>query len=235
MSLTSEQVFLFRHNGFTKLPEPLPTDMIVRLKETILRDIRDEVAPVVRDRDDRVVRISNLWGRDPVFDAALTCAQVLDPLACLLGENIELILNRHNHATLRLASDPGNYFHRDILQWSRGIVTILFYLEDTTLENGCTWVVPGSHLLPGVSSTTLAEEESVQRSGVLDQAVPVPMPAGGLLALDSLVMHSPGENRTTASRMSMTAGYHSVDELSNVENPKRALVRGTHIYLGNDK
>jgi hypothetical protein len=35
--------------------------------------------------------------------------------------------------------------------------------------------------------------------------------------------------------MSMTAGYHSVDELSNVENPKRVLVRGTRIYMGNDK
>jgi len=34
--------------------------------------------------------------------------------------------------------------------------------------------------------------------------------------------------------MSLTAGYHSVDELSDVENPKRALVRGTRLYLGND-
>jgi ectoine hydroxylase-related dioxygenase (phytanoyl-CoA dioxygenase family) len=235
MSLNSEQIFLFRHNGFIKLPEPLPSDMVARLVETIRRHIHEEVAPIVRDRQDRVVRISNLWGRDPIFDAALTCPQVLGPLVSLLGANIELILNRHNHATLRLASDPGNYFHRDILQWTRGIVTILFYLEDTNLENGCTWVVPGTHLLPGLSSTTLAQEESIQRSGVLDQAVPVPMPAGGLLAMDSLVMHSPGENKTTSSRMSMTAGYHSVDELSNIENPKRVLVRGTRIYMGNDK
>src|SRR5947207_2942798 len=110
MSLTSEQVFLFRHNGFLKLPEPLPPDTVAQLKETILRDIRDEIAPIVRDGQDRIVRISNLWGRDPVFDAALTCPQVLDPLECLIGANIEMILNRHNHATLRLASDPGNYF-----------------------------------------------------------------------------------------------------------------------------
>jgi len=62
------------------------------LKETVRRHIHEEVAPIVRDRQGRVVRISNLWGRDPVFDAALTCTQVLDPLQCLLGANIELIL-----------------------------------------------------------------------------------------------------------------------------------------------
>src|SRR5438105_2081288 len=77
MSLTSEQVRLFRHNGFLKLPRPLPVETVERLKETIWRNLHGEVAPVVRDKQGRLVRISNLWGRDPVFDAALTCAQVL--------------------------------------------------------------------------------------------------------------------------------------------------------------
>ena len=34
--------------------------------------------------------------------------------------------------------------------------------------------------------------------------------------------------------MSLTVGYHSVDELSDVVNPKRVLVRGNRIYKGND-
>ena len=235
MILTREQVHLFRHNGFLKLPGKLPAERVTRLKEMIRAHIRDEVAPVSRDKQGRIVRISGLWGRDPVFDETLTCPEVLDPLQDLIGANIELILNRHNHATLRMAQDPGNYFHRDILQWTRSIVTIIFYLQETHLENGCTWVVPGTHLLPGVASTTLSDEEAVLRSGVLEQAVPVPMSAGGLLALDSLTMHSPGENRTEGTRMSMTVGYHSVDELSGFDNPKRVLVRGQRIYMGNDR
>ncbi len=234
MGLTSDQVHLFRHNGFAKLPASLPPETVDCLKETIHSHIRDERAPIVRDRQGRVTRISNLWNRAPIFNEVLACTEVLDPLEALLGPNIELILNRHNHGTLRLAEDPGNYFHRDVLQWSRSIVTILFYLEETNLENGCTWVVPGSHLLPGVAGTTLADEEAVLRSGVLDQAVPVPMPAGGLLAIDSLIMHSPGPNKTTGTRISMTVGYHSVDELAGMENPKRVLVRGKRVYLGND-
>jgi len=234
MSLTPEQVRLFRHNGFIKLPGRLPSERVTRLNEAIRSDIRAEAEPLVRDRQGRVVRISDIWGRAPVFQETLTSPEVLDPLEALLGPNIELVLNRHNHATLRLAEEGADYVHRDVLQWSRTIVTVLFYLEETTVENGCTRVIPGSHLFPGVTSFSLAEDEQIQRAGILDQAVPVPMPAGGLLAIDSFLMHGAGRNHTEGTRVSMTVGYHSVDEISDVVNPKRVLVRGTRPYKGND-
>lgn len=234
MMLTAEQTALFRHNGFLKLPRPLPNATVALLKTTIEEHIQSARAPVARNGQDRVVRISDLWGRGTPFREALTGPEVLDPLESLLGPNIEMVLNRHNHATLRVAGDGTDYPHRDILQWSRSLVTVLFYLEETTLENGCTFVIPGSHLLPGIASLRIAEDETVRRMDILDQALPVPMSAGGLLALDSFVMHAAGTNKTMGTRMSMTAGYHSVDELSGVENPQRVLVRGTRIYLGND-
>jgi ectoine hydroxylase-related dioxygenase (phytanoyl-CoA dioxygenase family) len=240
MKLTPEQVRFFRHNGFLKLPGRLPEEAegplptVARLKETVWRHIREEIAPVMRDRDGRVIRISDIWNREPLFRDAVTCPAVLDPLESLLGPNIELILNRHNHAYLRLAGDGADYLHRDILQWTRSIVTVIFYLEETTLENGCTRVIPGTHLLPGISSNRLEQDEALRQSGLLEQVVPVPMPAGGMLAIDSLVIHGPGRNHTDSTRMSLTVGYHSVDELSDVPNPKRVLVRGERPYMGND-
>jgi phytanoyl-CoA hydroxylase len=234
MSLTPDQVRLFRHNGFLKLPAPLPAEIVEELKAAIWSDIQGEVEPVVRDRDGRVVRLSHIWGRVPVFRSALTRPEVLDPLEALLGANIELITNRHNHASLRVAGDGMDYLHRDILQWTRSIVTVLFYLEETTVENGCTLVIPGTHLLPSRTSLRLAEDEEIRRSGVLEQSVPVPMPAGGLLAIDSLLFHGPGNNRTDSSRISLTVGYHSVDELAGAPDPKRELVRGQRLYMGND-
>jgi phytanoyl-CoA hydroxylase len=232
--VTPEQVAFFRHNGFLKLPELLPAEMVTQLKESVWKDVKEEVAPIVRDKQGRVVRISDLWQRGTPFREAFTSPQVLDPLEALLGPNIELVTNRHNHATLRLAGDGSYYPHRDVLQWSRTIVTILFYLEDTTVENGCTWVVPGSHLLPGRPENSLAGDAEVQKWGLFEQSVPVPMPAGGLLAIDSMIMHTAGHNTTPGSRMSMTVGYHSVDELMRAENPARVLVRGERIYKGND-
>ncbi len=58
--------------------------------------------------------------------------------------------------------------------------------------------------------------------------------AGGMLIIDSLIFHGAGKNRTDDTRMSMTVGYHSVDELSKVENPQQILVRGEQIYLGSE-
>ena len=58
------------------------------------------------------------------------------------------------------------------------------------------------------------------------------MPVGGLLAIDSLLWHSVGPNRTGQTRTSMTMGYHSVDDLASVEDPQRLLVRGGRAYTG---
>jgi ectoine hydroxylase-related dioxygenase (phytanoyl-CoA dioxygenase family) len=232
MSLTPEQVLLFRHNGYHKLQNRLPEELVERLKTAIWTDIKNEVEPIVRNREGRVVRISNVMDRAPIFREAAASPLVLDPLESLLGPNIELVTNRHNHATLRTAAETkADGLHRDVRQWSRTIFTVLFYLEETTVENGCTVVVPGTHHFPG-HARSLYDTEWARN--LMDQAVPVPMPAGGLLIIDSMVLHSTGENKTAGTRMSMTIGYHSADELMDMENPKRILVRGERQYAGND-
>ena len=179
----------------------------------------------------RVVRISGVVDREPVFFETASSPLVLDPLESLLGPNIELIRNRHNHATLRLASENRpEGLHRDVRQWSRTIFTVIFYLQETTVENGCTLVVPGSHHFPGVSGRLYDEART---RNLLDQALPVPMPEGGMLVIDSMIMHGVGQNQTEGTRMSMTVGYHSVDEIADLENPHRMLVRGERPYDGN--
>ncbi len=231
MALTPQEVQLFRHNGFIKLPTRLPEERVAALKAATLKDMQEGVEPIVR-QNGRIIRISDLWGRDGIFRETITCDEILNPLESLLGPNIEFVLNRHNHIYLRdRGSTHSLELHRDVRHWSRTIVTVLVYLENTTLENGCTHVVPGSHLLPAFSD--IRGDEPLRRIA-LGQTIPVPMPAGGMLAIDSMMIHSTGINQTDGTRMSMTLGYHSMDELSPPDNPKRVLVRGKHIYNGND-
>lgn len=232
--LTTEQVRLFRHNGYLKLESQLSQDLQVRLRAAIHADVDAEREPVVRNKAGRVVRLSRLLDRDPAFREAATAATVLEPLVSLLGANIEIVHNRHNHATLNPASDRSDTFHRDSTQWSRGLVTVIFYLEATDLDNGCTHVVPGTHLLPGVEVLHKVEEQTwVEAARVTGQAVPVPMPAGGLLAIDSLIFHRIGMNHTDGTRVSMTLGYRSVDDLTGAA-AKSELVCGERVYRGND-
>jgi phytanoyl-CoA hydroxylase len=240
MGLTVEQHHFFRHNGFIKLPERIPSQIIAELKNTILSHIEDRVEPITVDQHNRPIRISRIWERGGIFQSVITHPCVLNPLETLLGPNIEYLLNRHNHATLRLKDDHysamSTGIHRDVDQWTRTIVTVLFYLEDTNLDNGCTYVVPGTHLAQGrpYGSPTIDDDPALRASGILDQRVPVPMPAGGLLAIDSMLFHAAGQNKTDGSRISMTAGYHSVDDFAGVSDPKRVLVCGEKTYQGND-
>jgi ectoine hydroxylase-related dioxygenase (phytanoyl-CoA dioxygenase family) len=54
---------------------------------------------------------------------------------------------------LRTAQEKNSGLHRDVKQWSRTIFTVIFYLEETNLDNGCTQIVPGTHHLPGIGTS----------------------------------------------------------------------------------
>ena len=228
MSLTPEQTWLFRVAGFVKLPQALPPETVQALLDAIQDDIDGAVEPVVRNAEGRIVRLSNVMARAAIFRDVATSPLVLDPLQDLLGPNIELLLNRHNHATLRLPDPRAEALHRDVPQWSRGIVTVIFFLEDSTCEKGCTQLIPGSHLLPWTDDPAAA----VARGRLADQVVRAEMPAGGMLCIDSLLWHGVGSNKTGQTRTSMTIGYHSADDLASVADPQKLLVRGTRPYIG---
>lgn len=229
MALTPEQQWLFRVSGFVKLPGALPGETVRALLHAIHEDIERQAEPVVRNAEGRIVRLSNVLDRAPIFREVATSPLVLDPLQDLLGPNIEITRNRHNHATLRLADPRAEALHRDVPQWSRPIVTVIFYLEESTSEKGATQLVPGSHLLPWA-----ADSSAIERAGLAEQVVRAEMPAGGMLCIDSLIWHGVGANRTKETRTSMTMGYHSVDDLASLEDPQTLLVRGRRPYAGND-
>ena len=231
MKLTPQEIELFRHNGFVRFPTQLPKDHVEALKAAALKDMVEVVEPVAR-QDGRIIRISAVWQRGGIFRETIACDEILNPLESILGPNIVFVLNRHNHIYLRDAGSTHSLeLHRDVRHWSRTIATVLIYLEDTNLENGCTRVVPGSHHLPAFASLN---DDAIQEIAA-SQAIPLPMPAGGMLAIDSMIIHSAGVNRTDSTRMSMTLGYHSTDELEAEDNPRKVLVRGTRPYRGNDK
>ncbi len=232
--LSRDELELFRNNGYLKLPVTLPSDTVFELRDTILRDVQDAVEPVVRDDRGHVVRISQVWNRGGIFQQVLAYDRVLDCLESVLSPNIVLTLNRHNHCTLRTAGAGGEgWWHRDVSHWTRTVVSVLFYLDDAPLERGCTHVVPGSHRLRyaprGAEGVGAFEDE-----GIMRQSVPVPCQSGDMLLINGLILHCLGKNLTDKTRMSMTAGYHDVDELYGMSNDKCVLVRGEPVYEGND-
>ncbi len=192
--------------------------------------IREEVEPLKRV-DGCIVGASDLWSRQGSFKQIINCGELLDCVESLLGPNIEFLRNRHNHAFLRRKGWTQSLeLHRDVMQWSRTRLSLMIYLEPASIESGCTLVIPGSHLLPSFSS-----DEYLSEAGILEQAIPIPMPAGGILAMDGFVIHRAGTNESDRTRLTMTLAYQCVDELTEHEVSSRVLVRGKRLYLGNDR
>lgn len=73
-------------------------------------------------------------------------------------------------------------------------VAVWHALTDATLENGCPWVVPGSHRGPA---------GDFERDG----AMPVPLSAGDVLVLHARLRCRSTDNHSTLTRVSVVVDY----------------------------
>lgn len=236
--LSHRQVLFFRHNGYLKVPTQLPEATCQELTRVTQELFQDGDEPIRRNSDGEVVRVSNVLARNPIIREVFESNVLLDPLEGLIGPNIELLSNRHNHATRNIGTPEASRLHRDVLQWANTIVCAMVYLEDSTIAAGCTELVPGSHLLPFVGTPnnggTWMDEHSIY-SDLIQQVVPVPMPAGGILLFDGVIFHRAGHNSGPTDRLALTMAYRPVDELAMPTESlqHRRLVRGERLYRGN--
>ncbi len=246
MTLTAEEFFLFDHNGYLLVSQTLTPAMCQLLITTISQQAAQRIPPLVCEDPARpgygkpgdvlgarVIRLSKVLARAPIFQQAASAPPLMAVLQDLLGPHVDVVLNRHNHVTLRPPGAAQLEWHRDAANWSRPILSAVFYLEDSILENGCTWVLPGSQHM-------LAYHAQLEGHGRMDslarlgqQALPVLAKAGDVLLFNGLLLHGAGANRTQATRMSMTLGYHAVDELGFAEEPHKSLVAGERILRHN--
>jgi hypothetical protein len=131
-----------------------------------------------------------------------------------------------------LTKDPGEpalYWHQDWMQWndpmSRSpwpqIIFLSYYLSDTTVENGCLKVIPGTHLnriplhddmVPAheQGARSIEEDHPVMFSDHPDQ-VDLMVKAGSLVLADARVLHSAHRNLTDKRRTLILAWHRRPD------------------------
>ncbi len=79
-------------------------------------------------------------------------------------------------------------------------VTCWLALDDADIDNGCLWVIPGSHRNGTVSHQNGAGPFRVGHEGPAADGIPVPVRRGSVLVFSSLLMHRSGPNNTDRSR-----------------------------------
>jgi phytanoyl-CoA hydroxylase len=79
-------------------------------------------------------------------------------------------------------------------------VTCWLALDDADVDNGCLWVIPGSHRRGTVRHRNGAGPFRVGYDGPDVDGVPVPVRRGSVLVFSSLLMHRSGPNTTDRPR-----------------------------------
>ena len=234
--MTDEDRWYFLHNGFYRVPQLLPEELIGRLNASTDNQIEQKLEPIVWEPakvgESIVRRLSKILERDPVYMEAATHPFVLDALEGVLGPNIELITNKHNHLMVRPGDSAVVPWHSGEEPWDVRLITVLIYLQESTTENGCVRIVPGSHLRP-FQHPRRPQYETFHDAPFFNQSVPVPMPRGGVLLFNDSCFHGADVNQPDRSRRSMTLAYqtHDVHDIRKDE-PEKILVRGKREYVG---
>ena len=90
------------------------------------------------------------------------------------------------------------------------LIAAQVYLDDSTIDNGCIEVVPGSHrlgLLNHFRDGVFTEQVQGDLSAFDESKVAVPMTAGGVVLWSSLTLHSSGPNRSDRPRRAVVFEY----------------------------
>ena len=122
-------------------------------------------------------------------------------------------------------------------------IFLSYYLVDTTRENGCLRVIPGSHrtrhrlhdILPDAHGEELQALEDLSHPAFADYpgAVDVPLGAGDLLIADARLLHAAWPNRSDRRRTLLLAWHDAFSfpepaELVDRGDPRRRQERRPH-------
>jgi phytanoyl-CoA hydroxylase len=173
---------------------------------------------------------------------------VVDLLTAVIGPNVKLV---QTMLFIKSEGRPGQAWHQDeyfIPTRDRSLTAAWIALDDATVENGCLWVIPGSHrrgvLYPDREHEDAAFDCTVESYGFAyseADAVPVEVPAGALVLFNGYLLHRSLPNTGAhGMRRAFVSHYMSAESLLPWQPPGqgewmgKADVRDVLLVAGED-
>lgn len=240
MKPTQEQITFFKENGYLNVGPVLTSEELETARTAYDRIFGATEKPAsYRNLGQKegeelprgaVLQIIDMWRLDPIFEHLLHKEELLDVIEGLMGHpNIRLY---HDQALFKPA------LHGDIVPWHQdngywhlepaAAMSMWIALDDADVENGCMWVVPGSHLA-GEAGHQRAGQYVAQLKADADEsiAVAVPLPAGSAMIHHCRTLHMTKPNDSPRQRRAWVMHYMPADTKQNGEYfASRPLLRG---------
>jgi phytanoyl-CoA hydroxylase len=219
-------------DGYVVVPDALPPAELATLRAESVRLCRGEAGTVdgllpagPDDPDGEVLRrylcVHFPHKISPVMHDALHLPAVVDVLTRVIGPDVKAM---QSMLFIKAEGKPGQAWHQDeffIPSRDRSLTGVWIALDDATIENGCLWVLPGSHrrgvLYPDREhddeqfDCTIEAFDFPYRD---EDAVPVEMPAGAALVFNGYLLHRSLPNTSSQGmRRALVNHYMSAQSL----------------------
>ena len=166
-----------------------------------------------------VRRLMQACARDPVYREWATSAQLASRLHQVIGPSLELSQVHHNCImTKNPAFSSATSWHQDIRYWSfekPELVSVWLALGPEHEENGCLWLVPGSHKMDfgreRYDQDLFFRTDISQNQHVLQAKVTAELDEGDVLFFHCRLLHAAGRNRTSLTKFAAVFTYHATD------------------------
>lgn len=239
--LTNDQVDRFMEDGFLLVENALSPDQLSALNtdfetwveesrqyastygETIDGRARFDVEPGHCAETPAVRRISSPVEISDNYLEAMRNNRALDAVAQLFNPNIKFINCKVNSKLPGTATEVK--YHQDFLfetHSNDNLMTVLFFLDDVTMENGPLEVVPGSHVGPlyehwhgGVFTGAITQELEDE---LRPKAVHCTGPAGSACLMHTRLVHGSNPNNSNNPRTLFIVSYGAEDAQSLITN-----------------
>lgn len=204
----------YHHQGFLTEDGIFSAAEIARLREVVeAQDFADGYK-----MGDGTVHSLSLAAAHPELQALACDPRLVARLVPLLGEDICLQHSKLAAKPVKAGSGPFAW-HQDFAFYPHSntdLLSVMVMLDDADEDNGCMWMVPGSHrlgLLPhedarGVFTAACTRRELWEIPGA---AVPITPRAGGISIHHALTLHGSPANRSGRPRRGLVFSYRAAD------------------------
>jgi ectoine hydroxylase-related dioxygenase (phytanoyl-CoA dioxygenase family) len=192
-------------------PAAHPHERSYRAGEHYLIQPETEPSPTARNAEDFVAKVFNCHAEGRCLDLARG-ERAASVVAELIGEDIDCFQSQFIFKNPGVIGQP---WHQDSYYFKfdrQPQVGVWVALSRATLENGCLWVVPGSHAGPihphEPDSRPGANGGYREVMGVAeDRAVPALMEPGDVLVFHSYLLHKSTDNVADYRRSALVLHY----------------------------
>ena len=216
--LTIEQMEQYKRSGFVNGGPVLDDETVEILQNEVLRVIDDRENPkaaqpvslsnLSKDEAHPIWQIVNIWEASPAFKALVTNPKIAQMAAELSGAKELRIW--HDQIQYKPKAQGGRlHWHQDSPLWRTlqpkdGQITAWVALDDAEADNGCMYMIPGSHLWGNQQEKLNELPEGIEMPNQFEgnniHFMMCPVKRGHVHFHHSLTWHGSGTNHSSRPR-----------------------------------